>query len=307
MKTSRYETNVFSQPRLVGAVLSAPLPSWMRPPKGRRVFLVGLGTNHHAARIAAWHWRQAGLDAEAWHSFDFTLQPPRLRRGDLAVFLSHRGSKSFTLQAETLARRAGIETAILTGAASPWKTTPRRVETGPMEDIGAFTQSFTTTMAWLMRWAGASALLAPFRRMDASLRWGPRFPSVRPDTDLVLIGDGPREWVAREAALKLQEAAYLRARAFGLEEFLHGPRISVGVGSVVVGFSSRRQPRWKAVRRYLATIETAFTEAAGEDWLAQVLWAQRFTLECCRRLNIDPDLLRADDPRYRRAREALEL
>ena len=127
--------------------------------------------------------------------------------------------------------------------------------------------------------------------MRASLRRGPPFPAVRPDTDLVIIGDGLREWVAREAALKLQEAAYVRARAFGLEEFLHGPRISVGRGSVVVGFSSRRQPRWKAARRYLATIETPFTEVASEDWLA------------CRRLGIDPDLLRTDDPRYRRARE----
>ncbi|MEK7383586.1 MAG: hypothetical protein AAB262_09930 [Elusimicrobiota bacterium] len=303
MKPSRYEVNVSRQPALVAAALAAPRPSWMTPPKRRRSFLVGVGTNHHAARIAAWLWRDAGFDAQAWHSFDFVLQPPPLRSDDLGIFLSHRGGKSYTLQAEESARRAGVETAILTGAGSPWRAVPRRIETGPMENTGAFTQSFSTTMAWLLRWPGKPALLRPFKKMRAGLRWGPPFPVVRPDTDLVLLGDGPREWVGRETALKIQETAYVRARAFGLEEFLHGPHLSVGRGSLTVGFSSRRQPRWKSVRRYLTTIQIPFVEVSSENWLAQVLWAQRFTLETCRRLGIDPDLLRGDDPRYRRARD----
>jgi len=297
---SRFEANVFAQPGLVRAALSAPAPSWLKPPKGRKVFLVGVGTNHHAARLAAWLWSRAGLDARAVHSYDFVARPYSLTRGDLAIFLPPRGSKSYTVEAEAMARRAGAETVVVTCAGSPGKS-PRRIETGPAEDTGAFTQSFTTTMAWLLRWAGRPALLAPFKAMEKSLRWGPEFPRVRPETDLVLVGDGLREWVACEVALKLQEAAYVRARSFGLEEFLHGPRVSVGEGSVVVGFSSRKEKRWNAVRRYLKTIEVPFVEAASEDWLAQILWGQRFTLDCCRRLGIDPDLLRADDPRYRRA------
>ncbi|MFI5348971.1 MAG: SIS domain-containing protein [Elusimicrobiota bacterium] len=297
---SRFETNVFAQPDLVRAALSSPAPSWMKPPMGRKIFLVGVGTNHHAARLAAWLWSRAGLDARAVHSYDFVARPYRLTRGDLAVFLSHRGSKSYTVEAEAMARRSGAETVVVTCAGSPWKS-PRRLETGPVENTGAFTHSFTTTMAWLLRWPGKPALLAPFKTMKRSLRWGPGFPRVRPETDLVLLGDGLREWVACEVALKLQEAAYVRARSFGLEEFIHGPRLSVGEGSVVVGFSSRKEKRWDAVRRYLRTIEVPFVEAASENWLAQILWGQRFTLDCCRRLGIDPDLQRSDDPRYRRA------
>ncbi|HEX4047125.1 MAG TPA: hypothetical protein VH309_04800 [Elusimicrobiota bacterium] len=297
---SRYEANVYAQPVLARAALSSPAPSWFKPPKGRKVFLVGVGTNHHAARLAAWLWSRAGLDARAVHSWDFVARPYRLTRGDLGVFLSHRGSKSYTVQAEAMARRAGAETVIVTCAGSPWKGS-RRIETGPLEDTGAFTQSFTTTMAWLLRWAGEPALLAPFKTIEKSLRWGPAFPRARPETDLVLLGDGLREWVACEVALKLQEAAYARARSFGLEEFLHGPRLSVGKGSVVVGFSSRREKRWDAARKYLKTIGVPFVEAASEDWLAQILWGQRFTLDCCRRLGIDPDVIRAGDSRYRRA------
>lgn len=302
MTHSRYGANISRQPELVAAALKAPRPSWMKPPKGRRSFLVGVGTNHHAARIAAWLWRDAGFDAQAWHAFDFVQQPPPMSRGDLGIFLSHRGGKSYTVEAEGLARRAGVETVIMTGAGSPWEGA-RRIETGPLEDTGAFTHSFSTAMAWLLRWPRKPSLLAPFKKIEAGLNWGPAFPTMKPDTDLVIVGDGLREWIAREAALKIEETAYIRARAFGLEEFLHGPHISVAAGSVVVGFTSRREPRWKAARRYLKAIEVPFVEASSEDWLAQVLWAQRLALSTCRHLGIAPDLLRDYDPRYRRARD----
>jgi fructoselysine-6-P-deglycase FrlB-like protein len=297
---SRFESNIYAQPSLVDAVLETAAPSWMKPPKGRKIFFVGVGTNHHAARLAAWLWSREGFDARAVHSHDFVARPYRLSRGDVAVFLSHRGGKSYTVTAEAMARRAGAETVVVTCAESAWKA-PRRLVTGPIENTGAFTHSFTTTMAWLLRWPGKPALLAPFKAMRKSLKWGPEFPRVRPETDLVLIGDGLREWVACEVALKLQEAAYVRARSFGLEEFLHGPRVSVGEGSLVVGFSSRKEKRWDAARRYLEIVEVPFVEAASEDWLAQILWGQRFTVDACRRMGIDPDLIRSDDPRYRRA------
>jgi fructoselysine-6-P-deglycase FrlB-like protein len=307
MKSSRFEANIYRQPALVRAALEAPRPSWMKPPTGRKIFFVGVGTNHHAARLAAWLWSREGFDARAAHGHDFVTRPYRLTRGDLAVFLSHRGSKSYTVQAEALARRDGAETVIVMARGCAWNASPRRIETGPLEDTGAFTQSFTTTMAWLLRWPRRPALTAPFKKIAASLRWGPDFPRIKRHDDVVLVGDGLREWVACEVSLKLQETAYLRARSFGLEEFLHGPHVSVGPGSVVVGFSSAKEKRWETARRYLKTIRVPFVEAASEDWLAQILWGQRFTAAACRRLGVDPDLLRADVPRYRRARETLGL
>ncbi len=301
---SRFEANIARQVGLVRDVLAAPAPDWFKPPRGRKTFLVGVGTNHHAARIAAWLWSRAGFDARAVHSHDFVARPYRLEPGDLGIFLSHRGSRSFTVRAEAAARRAGAQTAAVTAAGGVWQA-PRRLLTGPLEDTGAFTQSLTTTMAWLLRWPERPALLAPFRRMESSLRWGPAFPKIGPNADVVLIGDGLREWVACEIALKLQETAHARARAFGLEEFLHGPCVSVGAGSVVIGFSSAREPRWNAARRYLAKIQVPLIEACSEDWLAQLLWGQRLTVAVCRGLGIDPDLLRGDDPRYVAAREEL--
>ncbi len=303
MKRSRYETNIFAQPAAVAAALAAPAPAWMSRPKARKIFLVGVGTNDNAAHMAAWLWSSAGLDARAVHGHDFVSRPYRLGRGDLAVFLSHGGGRSYTVKAEAMARRAGAETVVVTAAGSPWPGAPRRLETGPREDTRAYTHSYTTTMAWLMRWAGTPSLLAPFRRVKKSLSWGPAFPSVKAATDLVLLGDGLREWVAREAALKVLETAYLPVRAYGLEEFLHGPHVSVGRGSMVVGFSAGA-PRWRAARAWLRGVGVPFTEVRSVDWLAQVLWSQRLALACCRRLGQDPDRLRGGSPRYARALDA---
>lgn len=301
MTRSRYETNIFAQPAAVAAALAAPAPVWMRRPKARKVFLVGVGTNDNAAHMAAWLWSSAGLDARAVHGHDFVSRPYRLGPGDLGVFLSHGGGRSYTVQAEAMARRAGAETVVVTADGSPWPGAPRRLETGPREDTRAYTHSYTTTMAWLMRWAGTPSLLAPFRRVTASLSWGPAFPAVKESTDLVLLGDGLREWVAREAALKVLETSYLKVRAYGLEEFLHGPHVSVGRGSVAVGFSAPGVRRWDAARAWLETVGVPFTEVRSADWLAQVLWSQRLALSCCRRLKQDPDRLRGGSPRYARA------
>ncbi len=299
---SRFEANVFAQPELIAAALRAPMPAWMKPPKGKKIFFVGVGTNHHAARIAAWLWSGAGFDARAVHAYDFVSRPYRLSKGDLGIFLSHRGgTKSYTVRAEARARRAGAATVAVCGVGAVWKGPKQRLETCALEDTGAFTKSFTTTMAWLLRWTDKPALLAPFGRAALNLNWGPDSPPVAADTDLVLLGDGLREWVAGEVALKLLETAHLRVRAYGLEEFLHGPHISVGPGSLVIGFSTVGETRWDAAHRYLDAIGASFLDVANDDWLAQILWGHRFTLDACRRLGIDPDLLRSDEPAYKKA------
>ncbi len=306
MISCRYEKNLYAQPRLATAVLAATAPSWLKPPpKKSAVWFVGIGTNHHAAQLAAWLWSGAGFNARAVHSHDFIRRPRTIARGDLGVFLSHGGGQSYTVRAEGLARHAGAQTVIITATDSRWNNS-RRLETGPREDTGAYTHSLTCTMAWLMRWTGKKSLLTPFSRYRDHLRWGPAFPRIGPGIDVVFVGDGPREWIAREAALKCQETAYLPARAFGLEEFLHGPQISVGEKSIVIGFSSPQEKRWAALRAYLGAVRAPLTEVSSRDWLAQLAWAQRFALECCRALGINPDTLRENDPRYRRAKSLLQ-
>ncbi len=73
----------------------------------------------------------------------------------------------------------------------------------------------------------------------------------------------------------------------------------------MIGFSTVGETRWDAAHRYLDAIGVPFLDVASDDWLAQILWGQRFTIDSCRRLGINPDLLRADEPAYKKARAEL--
>jgi glucosamine--fructose-6-phosphate aminotransferase (isomerizing) len=309
--SSRYEANVLAQPALIEAILSGGVPAWMRGLRKRPIHFVGVGTSNHAAEISRALWKRlVSPKAEALHAFDFARLPQSVGRGDVVVLFSHRGGESsFTVEAARKAKDAGAVTVAITGLGAKWgRELDHRLDCCDLEDTGAFTKSFTTTMAWVCRWIGAPALLEGVRRACAKLETaGPAFPKLAKGADVVLLGDLEREWVARETALKLQEAAYLRARPFGLEEFLHGPRLSVGKGSVAVGFTGPGEPRWAEARRYLKTIGVPLVEVDGLSlpldaaWLGQVFWGQRLTLSACRGLGIHPDEGRLDDPRYKKA------
>ena len=307
---SRYETNVYRQPELIEAVLSAREPSWMAALRRSTIHFVGVGSSRHAAEIARILWKRlVSPRVEAAHSFDFSRLPQAVGRGDAVVLLSHRGGESFTVEAARQAQEAGAVAVAITGRGAVWPGhLAHRLDCCELEDTGAFTKSFTTTMAWVCKWIGEPRLLDGVREACGQLRCaGPAFPALARDTDVVLLGDLEREWVAREVALKLQEAAYVRARPFGLEEFLHGPRLSVGRGSLVIGFTGQDEPRWAQARRYLAAIGVPLLEVDGlglardASWLGQVFWGQRLTLDACRQLGIPPDDGRLGDPVYRRA------
>ncbi|MBI4375586.1 MAG: hypothetical protein HY549_03960 [Elusimicrobia bacterium] len=310
--SSKYEKNIALQPGLIRAILAAEPPSWMEALRSRPIHWVGVGSNYHAARIADCLWRRH-VSPRSWavHSFDFARLPQPIGPGDVAALLSHRGTKSFTVEAAALAAKAGAVTVALTGQASPWRDhLAHRLETCESEDSGVFTKSLTTTLAWIARWIGGERLLAGMDKACAGLEAGPPFPEGQ---DWVILGDLEREWVARELALKIQESSYHPARAFGLEEFLHGPRVSVDGRSVVIALSGEGEPRWQAVRDYLKTVGAVLCEVEdgpwrGEAaWLGQLFWGQRLALELCRRAGVDPDAMRTQDPRYKKAREALRL
>lgn len=308
---SRYETNIALQPELIGGILNKSSPSWFKDLRRRRVFFVGIGSSYFAGRIAEWLWRRhVSPEAYAVGSYDFVRMPQPIKRSDAVVLFSHSGAKSYTLEAGQEARKRGALTIGITCLDSPWKDSlVHRLETCEREDTGAFTKSLTTALAWVVKAAASPQLLADFKRVAARID-AKGFPRLEARTDVVLIGDTVREWVAREIVLKLQEAATLPARAFGLEEFLHGPRVSTGPSSLVVGFTSA-EPRWDAVRDFLNTVDVPFHEVSAESieagWLSQLYWGQRLGVDVCKRLGVNPDALRTNLPRYKKARANLTL
>jgi fructoselysine-6-P-deglycase FrlB-like protein len=101
--------------------------------------------------------------------------------------------------------------------------------------------------------------------------------------NLVIAGDLIHEVVAHEVALKISETSYLPVRSFGLEEFLHGPRVTLDNITSLIIFSSLTEPRQEALVNYAKTIgcevmdihEELFGLPKEFGWLAQLLWGQQ--------------------------------
>src|SRR5690606_29041083 len=67
----------------------------------RRLWLVGTGSSHHAARFGAYGLRHhmEHLDVQTVAAFDFSLYGPPLSPDDVVVVVSHRGAKLYSRQA----------------------------------------------------------------------------------------------------------------------------------------------------------------------------------------------------------------
>jgi fructoselysine-6-P-deglycase FrlB-like protein len=138
----------------------------------------------------------------------------------------------------------------------------------------------------------------------------PKFPNK-----LVIVGDLIREVVAHEIALKISETSYLAVRSYGLEEFLHGPRVTLDVNTSLVIFSSVEEPRREALINYAKIIgcevldvnEEVFDHPREFGWLAQLVWGQQLALELSKELKTNPDTARSHQHLYKEARNGLIL
>ncbi|MGA9150279.1 MAG: hypothetical protein WBZ36_06860 [Candidatus Nitrosopolaris sp.] len=139
----------------------------------------------------------------------------------------------------------------------------------------------------------------------------PKFPGK-----MVIVGDLIREVVAHEVALKISETCYIPVRSFSLEQFLHGPRVTIDRQSSLVAFTSVTEPRKDSLIKYAESIgtevieinENTFNGISKEfTWLAQLLYGQQLALELSKRLGTNPDTVRSDQYPYKHARDHLTL
>jgi fructoselysine-6-P-deglycase FrlB-like protein len=133
--------------------------------------------------------------------------------------------------------------------------------------------------------------------------------------NLVIVGDLIREVVAHEISLKISETTYLPVRSYGLEEFLHGPRVTLDRQTSLLIFSTISEHRTESLMKYARTIdsdiidvhENLFRVPEEFRWLCQLVWGQTLALELSKKLGTNPDTVRADLYPYDKARENLIL
>ncbi len=209
-----------------------------------RIFLVGIGTSHHAAQVVQEFMRVYGGGVQAWpvHSFDFALYGPQLTSRDCVVIISHKGTKAYSVRALEAADTAGADTVLITGLGLEGKPDNANhvIQTVSLEQSATYTISYTGALAAMALLAerigfhrnGKSAVEQIFfeQELPAAIRagtdlddemksWAEQAINAR---RIWLTGGGPSAVTAQEIALKIKEASYLQAEGIHVEQFLHG-------------------------------------------------------------------------------------
>jgi len=228
---TRLTEAILSQPLKLRALLRRDLKPWAAKLRGCRcVWLVGTGSSQHAAELGAMALTEAGVDARWAGSYEFTRIGPRITRDDAVVVISHTARTAFAAAGRAAALSSSAAVISITGHGAGW---PEALETVAAEQSQTYTVSYTAALMVLYRLAfelGAAAFsptalesaVSAVERVIAEFdppltEWSGRA--------IVIAGNGPGAVTAREAALKLREAAHILAEGYGAEYLLHGSAV----------------------------------------------------------------------------------
>jgi glucosamine--fructose-6-phosphate aminotransferase (isomerizing) len=316
----------------------------------RRLFLVGIGTSYHAAMVGEWLFRGTGVDARAVMSSDFAAYPGvyPLAPDDAVIVLAHSGTKTYSMRSMERARAAGATVISVGSLTAEHPGSQLILRTVERERSAAFTSSHTAAMFVLAQVATALAerrdvpVAAELRRamaglpdqVEDALDREDEVASVARDAAHRLIyamGAGPNAATALEAVIKAREAATAHIDGLALEQFLHGPLITVNVEDFGVfvnpgGADPVTTARTAEVAGVLELIgtplwligrpaaqapsATVFELPELPELLSPILavvpvqiLAQQLAVE----RGANPDLFRREDPRYKAALSSLTL
>ncbi|MGH9664924.1 MAG: SIS domain-containing protein, partial [Bryobacteraceae bacterium] len=142
-----------------------------------------------------------------------------------------------------------------------------------------------------------------------------------------LVGAGPLEFVAREAALKIKETSYLQAEGMGIEELLHGPFQCTEEDDLFVPIAPQGNGRERVLTvvrlakeigaGLLVVSDTPITESADAlivpnapapfQSLTCLVALQLFAYHLALKKGTNPDGFRLEDPRFAKAMKAFTL
>ncbi|MBI3457359.1 MAG: SIS domain-containing protein [Candidatus Rokubacteria bacterium] len=240
-----------------------------------RIFVTGIGTSYHAALVGGWLLRAAGADARAVMSFDLALYPEAaaLRREDAVIVMAHTGVKRFSAEAMAKAAAAGATVVSVGSLTAEHPGSQLVLRTVEREKSAAFTASHLAAMTVLAQVAtelgerrnapGVGGFREALGRLpdqvaDALAREGEVLPVAREAVGrrVYAAGAGPNAATALEAVIKVREAAQGWIDALALEQFLHGPMVTVNAGdlAVLVNVPGRAAARVAEIAAVLAAI-----------------------------------------------------
>jgi fructoselysine-6-P-deglycase FrlB-like protein len=250
------------------------------PAAGQRVAIVGCGTSLFMAEA----WAAARELAGQGETDAFTPTEALDRRYDLVVLLTRSGTTTEILDYGR--RLAGTtRTVAVTGTPdSPIVELCDEIVLLDYADERSVVQTRFATTALALARAGLGEDIGPLAdAAEGALTEPLPFDSGAVE-QFVFLGHGLAVGVAREAGLKLREAAGLWTEAYPSTEFRHGPISAIGAASVVWAFSPAPAGTPDAVRATGATFRQA-----RRDPLVELILAQRLAVDLAQAKGLDPD------------------
>ena len=275
------DAELTSQPEVWAQAIAQAKSENLLPADGARVAVIGCGTSWFMAQSYA-HLRestgQGVTDA-------FAASEAFVDRGyDSIVALTRSGTTSEVL--EIIERlRGSVKTVGVIG--DPDSPLPDLVDEAillPFADEQSVVQTrFATTALALFRASLGVDLGQAIE--DASAAVTQELPEALLTAEQVsFLGRGWTVGLAHEAALKMREAAQAWTESYPAMEYRHGPIAIAAPGRVTWRFGEAPEGLAEQVTR-----TGAHFEASGLDPLADLVRAQRVSLERARALGLDPD------------------
>lgn len=217
-----------------------------------RIFLTGIGTSYHAAKVGSWLMGAAGKDARAVMSSDLALYPAQfgIRERDAVIVMAHTGVKQLSMRSMQHAASVGATVLSIGSRTAEHPGSALILRTVEREKSAAYTTSHLAAMTVLAQVAtaigeqsgdsGAGFRESLERLPDQVAAILEREEEIIPvarmaaDRRIYATATGPNEATALELTIKAREAAYASVDALSLEQFLHGPAVAVNAGDLAV-------------------------------------------------------------------------
>lgn len=251
------------------------------PARGERVAVVGCGTSLYMAQAYAALRETAGHgETDAFPASEMPLS----RRYDRVLALTRSGTTTEVL--DVLDRLAGTvrTTAITAVPGSPVAGRAGEVIGLEFADEESVVQTrFATSQLVLLRAHLGEDVTAAIADAEAAVR-DPLPPELLGAGQFTFLGRGWTVGLAREAALKMREAAGFWTEAYPAMEYRHGPISIAGPGRAVWMFGELPDGLAGQVG---AT--GGLLRAAAADPLAELVRAQRTAVALATARGLDPD------------------
>lgn len=258
----------------------------------KRIILFGLGSSFIATKLC-----QLTLKRERTRARVPVISIPSTHvgvdampaKGDWVFAFTHRASGGPTIKAMELADRLGAFTVQVSAQGVEQSIHAQYLlPTVPKERVEPHTAAVTGAIC------AVTSLLLGSKIVE---EWDAITSIPSPDLEVckqragqgpsVILGEWEGEWLARETALKMIEMARLPVRAYGSEEYFHGPEFATTAQDKIWHISLPKDPRNDVIK---ADHSVGVYGSSPLAWMPALIELQWLSLATALNRGVNPDL-----------------